>query len=270
VILLASKYYSAMRKSYFLLIPLLIWGCEKSYEEIIDSGTDNYQVSTIAGIKDTVDLRKEPGDSLLNLRLIFTPSSQVYKAYFDIYASDNSRLNTQPVEMFEVIDNLYENQFSLKREYPIGNYIIRFYAEGFEGNLKQVALGTFYFKNGQDNLPPVISNVICPDTVSRGINFVFSVKTVDPNGRADILSTFFSLYRPDGTPVEENPGDIYFAMDDSGNLEVFGDSTANDGVYSFKNSFSPTSMTGQWKFVFQAIDRSNSLSNVIEHYLLVQ
>jgi hypothetical protein len=61
-----------MRKAYFLLIPLLIWGCEKTYDDIIDSGTDNYQVSSIAGIKDTVDLRKEPGDSLLNLRLIFT------------------------------------------------------------------------------------------------------------------------------------------------------------------------------------------------------
>lgn len=269
MILLASKYYSAMRKAYFLLIPLLIWGCEKTYEDIIDSGTDNYQVSTIVGIKDTVDM-KVPGDSLLNLRLIFTPPSQVYKAYFDVYASDNSKLNAIPVEMYKIIDDLYENQFILKRENPIGNYTVRFFAEGFEGSIKQVALGGFYFKNGQDNLPPVISNLLCPDSVARGVSFIFSVNTVDPNGRVDVLSTFFSLYRPDGTPVEENPGDIYFAMDDSGNLEVFGDSTANDGVYSFKNSFSPTSMPGQWKFVFQAIDRSNSLSNILEHFLLVQ
>jgi len=269
VILLASKYYSAMRKAYFLLIPLLFWGCEKTYDDIIDSGTDNYQVSSIAGLKDTVDM-KVPGDSLLNLRLIFTPPSQVYKAYFDVYASDNSKLNSTPVEMYKIIDDLYENQFILMREYPIGNYTVKFSAEGFEGNIKQVALGTFYFKNGQDNLPPEISNLICPDSISRGINFIFSVKTDDPNGRNDILSTFFSLYRPDGTPVEESPGDIYFAMHDDGNLTVFGDSTANDGIYSFKNSFQSTSQTGNWKFVFQAIDRSNSLSNIIEHYLLVQ
>jgi len=269
VILLASKYNSVMRKAYFLIIPILIWGCEKTYDNLIDTSTENYQVSSIAGIKDTVDL-KVPGDSLLPLRLIFTPQSEVTKAYFDIYASDNSRLNASPVEMQEVTENIFENQFILKRENPIGNYTVRFSASGLDGNTKQVAVASFYFNNGQDNLAPVISNLLCPDSVARGVSFIFSVKADDPNGRNDILAAFFSLYRPDGTVVEENPGDIYFAMHDDGNLTVFGDSTANDGIYSFRNSFSPTSMTGNWKFIFQAIDRSDSLSNIIEHYLLVQ
>ncbi len=194
----------------------------------------------------------------------------MYKAYFDVYGSDNVKINSEPIEMYEIIEDLYENQFILKREYPLGNYTVRFSAVGYEGNVKQVAVAYFYFKNGQDNLPPVISNLVCPDSIGRGVSFVFSVNTVDPNGRVDILSTFFSLYRPDGSVVEETPGDIYFAMHDDGNLAVFGDSTANDGIYSFKNSFSATSMTGNWKFVFQAIDRSDSLSNIIEHFLSVQ
>lgn len=262
-----------MRKSYFLLIPLLIWGCEKTYDNLIDTSTANYQVSNIIFIDHSppvvYDL-KTPADSLLKLRIKFTEESVVNKTFFDVYASDNSRLNSSPVEMQEVTDNIYENQFILKRENPIGNYTVRFSASGLDGKTKQVAVGSFYFNNGQDNLPPVISNLVCPDSVARGVSFIFSIKADDPNGRNDILSTFFSLYRPDGTVVEENPGDIYFAMHDDGNLTVFGDSTANDGIYSFKNSFGQTSQTGNWKFIFQAIDLSDSLSNIIEHYLFVQ
>lgn len=261
-----------MRIAYLLLIPLLIWGCEKTYDNLIDTSTDNFQVIDIVFIDHdppVYDL-KNPSDSLLKLRINFTQQSEVNKSYFDVYASDNSRLNVSPIEMQKVNETIFENQFILKRENPIGNYTVRFSASGLDGNTKQVAIASFYFNNGQDNLPPVISNLVCLDSVARGVSFIFSVKADDPNGRNDILATFFSLYRPDGTVVEENPGDIYFAMHDDGNLTVFGDSTANDGIYSFRNSFSPTSMIGNWKFIFQAIDRSDSLSNIIEHYLLVQ
>ena len=267
--LLVSKYYYAMRKTYLLFIPLLIWGCEQTYDNVIDTSTENYQVSSIVGVKDTIDL-KVPGDSLLTPRLIFTTQSNVNKVYFNIYDPDNSVLNSSPIEMEEISNNIYENDFVLQREDPIGNYSIKFSVTGIDGKNNQVAIRSFYFNNGQDNVPPVISNLVCPDSIVRGVNFVFSVTTVDSNERSDILSTFFSLYRPDGTVVEENPGDIYFAMDDNGNLEVFGDTTANDGIYSFKNSFLSNSQTGNWKFIFQAIDRSDSLSNIIEHFLFVQ
>lgn len=263
-----------MRKLYFILIPLLIWGCEQTFEEIIDSGTDNYQVSTIAGIKDTVDL-KNPPDSLLNLRLIFAPSSQVYKAYFDIYASDNSRLNAQPIEMNEIIDNLYENQFILKREYPIGNYTVRFSAEGYEGGVKQVALGTFYFKNGQDNLPPVIANTfIEPDTVTvTDTTVIFtSVEAMDPNGSNDILEVFFKVYKPDGTT-----NNFKWLLLDDGSCcpvppfnQVSGDLIANDGIYSRKIEVDQTNDKGTYRFEFQAKDRSGVLSNILNHFVLIQ
>jgi hypothetical protein len=269
VILLVSKYYSAMQKAFLLFIPLLIWGCEQDYDNVIDTSTENYQVSFIVGIKDTVDL-KIPADSLLSLRLIFTPQSVVNKSFFSIIASDFTQLNASPIEMTEVSENVFENQFILTNENPNGMYTIKFSANGSDGINKQVAISNFYFNNGQDNVPPKISNLVCPDSIARGVSFVFSVTAVDSNGRTDILSTFFSLYRPDGTIVEESPGDIYFAMDDHGNLVVFGDTTANDGIYSFKNSFGSNSQTGNWKFVFQAIDWSDSLSNIIEHFLFVE
>lgn len=263
---LASKYYSAMRKIYFLLIPLLLWGCEKTYNDIIDSGTDNYQVSSIHGIKDTVDL-KVPGDSLLNLRLFFTPPSQVYKAYFDIYASDNSKLNSSPVEMYEIIDDLYENQFVLKRENPIGNYTVRFSAEGFEGDAKQVALATFYFKNGQDNLPPVISNLVAPSSVTIGNDTTFIQLTInvsDPNGLNDVLFVWFDSYLPNGNPSSQNPIALF---DDGVNG---GDVTADDGTYSRIVILPPVGVTkGTYRWEFRARDRIGDLSNQIIHYLEV-
>ena len=256
-----------MRKIYFFLIPLLFWGCEKEYENIIDTGTDNYQVSSIHGIKDTVDLMIEPGDTLLNLRLFFTPPSQVYKAYFDIYASDNSKLNPSPVEMYKIIDDLYENQFILKRENPIGNYTVRFSAEGFEGSAKQVALATFYFKNGQDNLPPVISNtIIDPDTVvvNQPTVILTSVQASDPNGLNDILEVYFVVYRPDGS---SNNNRVF--LYDDGTSEN-GDLTAGDGIFSRLIQVDQSNQKGTYRFEFRAKDRIGDLSNLINHFVLIQ
>jgi hypothetical protein len=261
-----------MGKLYLLLIPLVIWGCEQTFDNVVDTSTENYQINNIIFVDHdppVYDL-KNPEDSLLKLRVIFAPQSEVSKVLFDIYASNNIRLNSIPIEMQEVSNKIYENQFILKREYPIGNYIVRFSVTGSNGTNKQVAVGSFYFNNGQDNVAPVISNLVCADSIARGASFIFTITTIDSNGMNDIVSTFFKLFRPDGSIVEESPGDTLFAMHDDGDFEHFGDVTAGDGIYSFKNSFSLTAPTGIWKFVFQAIDRSNSLSNVIQHYILVQ
>ena len=51
--LLVSKYYSDMRKALLLMIPFLIWGCEQTYDNVIESSTDNYQVTSIVGVKDS-------------------------------------------------------------------------------------------------------------------------------------------------------------------------------------------------------------------------
>lgn len=265
---LASKYYSDMRIYLLLLVPLLIWGCEQTYDEIIDSGTDNYQVSSILAIKDTIDLRKEPADSLFNPRLNFTPPSQVYRAYFDVYASDNSKLNSAPLEMNKIIEDLYEGQFILKREYPNGNYTVRFYAEGFEKGIKQVALGKFYFKNGQDNLPPVIANtVIEPDTVvvTQPTVIFASVDASDPNGLSDILEVYFIVHRPDGT--SNNSKIMLF---DDGNTSENGDLVAGDGTYSLLIQVDQSNQKGTYRFEFQAKDRIGDLSNIINHFVLIQ
>ena len=256
-----------MRKYYLLLIPLLIWGCEQTFDNVIDTSTDNYQLTSVIGIKDTIDL-KEPGDSLLSIRLIFTPQSQINKVYFDIYASDNTRLNSAPVEMQEVLDKIYEEQFILKSDNPIGNYNVRFSVTGFDGKSKQVAFSSFYFNNGQDNLPPVISNtVINPDTVEVNDTTVIftSVEVIDPNGANDILEVYFKVYKPDGTT-----NDVKVFLFDDGNTSESGDLIANDGIYSRKIQVDQSNDKGTYRFEFQAKDRSGELSNIINHFVLIQ
>jgi hypothetical protein len=266
VTLLASEYNSFMKKSIFLLIPLLIWGCEKTYDNLIDTSTENFQVSSVVGIKDTVDL-KNPADSLLSLQLVFTHQSVVNKAYFDLYASDNTKLNSSPVEMLKVSSNIFENQFILKRENPIGNYTVRFSASGLDGQTKQVAVGSFYFNNGQDNVAPVISNLVAPDTVTIGIDTTFIQITLDvqdANGLNDIQFVWFDSYLPNGDPSSQNPIALF---DDGING---GDLTAGDGTYSRIVILPPTGVTnGTYRWEFKARDRSGTLSNQIIHFLEV-
>jgi hypothetical protein len=264
--MLVSKYYSVMGKYFLLLIPLLIWGCEQTYDNVVDTSTENYQVTSIVGVKDTVDL-KVPGDSVLNLRMIFSPQSEVNKPYFSIFASDNSQLNSSPIEMIEVANNVFDNQYILTSEDPIGDYTIKFSVTGFDGINKQVATSYFFFNNGQDNVAPVISNtVIEPDTVvvTETTAIFTSVEVEDSNGQSDILEVYFNVYRPDGT----TNGNKIQLFDDGSSTN--GDVTAGDGIYSRLIQVDETNQKGTYRFEFQAKDRLGALSNVLNHYVLIQ
>jgi len=263
-----------MRKAYLLLIPILVWGCEQTYDNVIDTTTENYQVNNIAGIKDTVYL-KIPGDSVITPRLIFTSQSLVSAAYFNIVASDLSQLNSSPIEMTEVADNIFENEFILSGQDPNGVYTINFTATGLDGNNKQVALSNFYFKNGQDNIPPIISNsVVDPDTVEVLVPTVIftSVEAADSNGQSDILEVYFISYRPDST----TNGNKIQLLDDGSCCplppfnEVSGDSVAGDGIYSRLIQVDQSNQKGTYRFEFQAEDRLGAQSNIINHFVLIQ
>ncbi len=256
-----------MRKFGLLIIPLLFWGCDKTFENVIDVTTENYQVTSVAGIKDTIDL-KNPADSLLNLRIIFTPESEVNSVYFDVIDPDDLPLNSSPVEMMNTNAVIFENQFILKPEYPNGKYGVQFSVTGFNGESKVVAISRFQFNNGQDNLPPVIANtVIEPDTVVvTDTTVIFtSVEAMDSNGVNDLKEVYYIVYRPDGS----TSGAKLLLFDD-GNIEENGDLVAGDGIYSRLIQINETNDKGTYRFEFQAEDRSGELSNIINHFVLIQ
>ncbi|MGB5849959.1 MAG: hypothetical protein WBH40_15835 [Ignavibacteriaceae bacterium] len=254
-----------MRKIVLLLFPILIIGCEQTFDNIIDAVQNNYQVSLVSPT-DSITFRAE--DSLVTIRIIFTSSSEVSDVFCDIIASDQSKLNSAPFQLLENNDdNRFLNEFPLSQFYPNGVYNIKYYVKNADETIQQVALASFKYNNGQDNLPPEIANtVVDPDTVvvTAPTVILTSVEADDPNGRSDIEMVFFIVNRPDST-TNGNRNQMF----DDGLIE-HGDQIAGDGVYSLLIQVDENNQKGTYRFEFQAIDRGGKSSNIIDHFVLIQ
>jgi hypothetical protein len=255
-----------MRKIVLLLLPIIIIGCEQTFDNIIETTPNNYQVVLVGPI-DSVTYT--PNDSLITIRILFAGSSEVNEVFCDIFASDESKLNSSPFQLFDDSDdNRFENDFPLSEFYPNGIYNIKYYVKNTDETLQQVALGSFKYNNGQDNLPPEIANsVVDPDTavVTAAIVIFTSVEASDPNGQNDILKVFFVVYKPDSS-TNGNELELY----DDGNIDDHGDLIAGDGIYSLLIEVNATNDKGTYRFEFQAIDRGGKSSNIIDHFVLIQ
>jgi hypothetical protein len=255
-----------------LILVFIFVGCEKDYDTVIENYIPDYQVKLVSP---SDSIRYNPLDSLITIRIAFNSASSIQSVYCDVYAADNSKLNSSPLSLLDngniangdvtAIDGSFANKIPLSESYPNGIYNIKYFVTDKSNSTNQVALGTFKFNNGQANIAPVISNLILVDSVNVGIDFVFSVLVTDQNGYNDINKVYFELYRPDGTVVKDGNGNSKFDLYDDGDFTVRGDQTAGDGIFSFKNSFLNDASTqrGFWRFEFEAIDRGNKLSNKI-------
>ena len=257
-----------------LLLPVLFWGCEKTYDSVINpKQTNTIQVTNISPI-DSVDYLTS--DSVLTFAITFNSTEQVQSAYFNILKPDGTPLNPLGYQLFNdgdisahgdssAGDNTFSYKLTMSNSYISGVYIVQYYVEDIYGTINYISAQNFVFDNGKDKFAPVLSNLNLPDSVALTQTFVFNITASDSNGLDDIENVSFVLYRPDSTLAGR------FQMHDDGNLSVWGDSTAGDGIYSYRNSFSPTAQTGYWRFEFQAIDRSNLLSNkIIQNLKVIQ
>jgi len=274
-----------MRKIVLLLLPILILGCEQTFDNIIDAIQNNYQV-TLVSPTDSITFRAN--DSLITIRMNFTSSSEVNDVFCDIIASDQSKLNSSPFQLFDDNDdNRFENDFPLSEIYPNGIYNIKYYVKNADETLQQVALGSFKYNNGQDNEPPEIANtVVDPDTavVTTATVIFTSVEASDPNGQNDILKVYFIVYKPDGSTngseLELFDDGVYkpdgstngseLELFDDGNVDDNGDLVAGDGIYSRLIQVDETNDKGTYRFEFQSIDRGGKSSNIIDHFVLIQ
>jgi hypothetical protein len=249
-----------------LLLPILFWGCEKTYDSVINpKQTSTIQVTNIAAI-DSIDYLTS--DSVLTFAITFNSTEQVHSAYCNIVKPDGTQLNSSAINLYNdgdisahgdssAGDNTFSNKFTMSNSYNNGVYIIKYYVEDIYGTTDYISAQNYVFDNGKDQFAPVLSDLNLADSVALGAIFIFNVTASDSNGLNDIENVSFALYRPDSTLAGT------FQMHDDGDLAVWGDSTAGDGIYSYRNSFSPTAQTGYWRFEFQAIDYSNLLSNKI-------
>jgi hypothetical protein len=144
-----------------------------------------------------------------------------------------------------------------------GVHTFRFQAvdkSGLSGNVKVKEVFI-----DQINYPPVLSNIVAPDTVVLGTEtaiLFLSVDVFDPQGLADIKKVYFNSTKPDGNPATHNP----FYMYDDGSS---GDITPDDGTYSLDVEITPDSQKGIYQFDFYAEDHSGALSESLSHFVTV-
>jgi hypothetical protein len=267
-----------MKKSFLtivLLLSVIYFGCEKDFDTVVDQSSASFQVTGVG----TIDTFKYiPGDSLVLITIMFNRSDDLQSVFTDIYSSDGNKLNKNLFSLsdngnaangdFAAGDNTFSNKFPLSQSYPNGVYTIKYFAEDRDYFVKQVAIQNFKFDNGQANIAPVISNdIIEPDTLVafKTVAIQISIKAEDQNGLNDIESVYFIVYRPDGTS-----NNIKLDLFDSGNISLHGDQTVGDGIYSLKIQVDQNNMKGSYRFDFQAIDRGKKLSNIINHFVLIQ
>lgn len=255
--------------------------CEKIPDGIVEQTSLYNKVKTISAPS---NFSYSSTDSILVTTIEFEDSKYIGKVWLQIKSDDGSTTITSSTQMFDngnistsgdqkANDNIYSAKVGISKKFSNGKYFIDYFVEDnirrASENVTKVASHYFNYNNNQVSYPPIISNLTIPNSVSRGESFIFTIKVEDGNGLGDISQVYFKLFRPDGSLVDPQNGLGYFLMVDDGNFNTFGDATAGDGIYSFKNSFSATTQTGQWKFEFQAKDKSGNLSNVIIHLMTV-
>ncbi len=266
-----------MKKLILLLIPFLLGGCQKKFNDVVgSSSSSDIQVKKVV----TADSFKySVSDSLLSVSIELTSSDGVKEVYCDVYTPDDNQINTAPFQLFDngniplnndslKWDNQYSNLFPLSRKYVSGNYKIQFYVVDNSGNTNLLAYHYFTFNPGAPNVAPVISDLVAPDTATIGASdlyLVITVKAQDGNGLQDIQSVYFNSYiPPNGNPSSNNP---YFLTDDGSN----GDVVAGDGTYTITIVLPSTGVnTGQYRWEFFAKDRSGAISNKITHYIVIK
>jgi len=135
-----------MRKTGILLLPLIIFGCEQTFDNLIDTIQNNYQVESVRPID---SIAYHPGDSLITIRINFTSSSEVNDVFCDVIASDETKLNSSPFQLFDngdssigddtEGDNKFANKFPLSESDPNGIYNINYFVKNPGQTMQQVA-----------------------------------------------------------------------------------------------------------------------------------
>jgi len=267
-----------MNKISFLFIVLLMAGCSKDYNNVVDVPVTNFQVSAVGTVN---TFNYTPSDSILTLNIKFSSIEGVKSVFCDINTPDDKPLNNGHIELLDngensangdsvSGDNIFSNKFTMSSSFSHGNYDINYYITLNDGSEKLVAQQIIKYDNGQSNIAPVISNLVMPDTVQFDQSFTFSVQAIDSNGAGDISQVYYELYKPDGTKISNSQGISKFPLSDSGDTITSGDITANDGVYTNKLTFPSGQPAGDWVFKFHAIDTGAKISNEISKTVTVK
>jgi hypothetical protein len=258
----------------FFLLPIFLGGCEKKYDNVVNTNLVSYQVESTSPGRFIYN----PSDSSIVISLKVNSSANILSITSDIYTSNNDKLNNSSIQLLDngklangdssAGDNKYSNKFPLSKSYPIGIYAIKFYITDINNETKQAAIQNFQYYNGQNNLPPLLSNLNVQDTIKvadpKSV-ILMTVEVSDPNGLDDIKSVYFTVFRPDGTSSGNKT-----QMFDDGDFETDGDLKKGDSTFSILVEITPSNAKGTYRFDFQAVDLGGALSEIISHNIVVQ
>lgn len=261
--------------TFSLLSAFLFYGCEQEFDNSIENFTPNYQVVSVTPIN---SIKFNPSDSLITITVKINSPSNIQNVYCDIFSSDGKKLNQSFVELLDsglpangdltISDGIFSNKFPFSTYYPNGTYTIKYFVLDKSNSTRQIAIGSFNYDNGQDNIAPFISDaLIDPDTTAVTTSQVIltSIKAFDENGLSDIEKVYFVVYRPNGTT-----NGIQNLMFDDGDDSLHGDKVSGDGIYSLKIQITSSNTKGTYRFEFSAKDRGGKLSNIINYNVLIQ
>ncbi|MDE3059050.1 MAG: hypothetical protein KGJ59_13950 [Bacteroidota bacterium] len=156
-----------------------------------------------------------------------------------------------------------------------GTYFAHIQAENFSGLFSSTLSKAFIIVN-LANHAPQLSNLVMPDTVfvpaSGSTNVRVSVGASDSDGLSDIKSVTLTSLRPDSSVVGT------FSLFDDGGVSPqppfnisSGDAVAGDGVYTLTIPLSSTTEHPTYRvFVFKAVDRAGSVSNIISKTIYIE
>lgn len=272
-----NSIFQIMKKYSLILLSLLMWGCQKNFNSVIDPPQPaNKKISVMTSNNFTYSI----SDSLIHITIGMSDTTNVNSVSCDIFGPGNSTLNSSPVRLnfTRILNPLYPNiiimglfyttDFPMSRNFPSGNYQIKYYLTDYNGNTSTFAMNSFSYNNGLNSPAPVISNLVCPDTAQIGKandTLFVSVFVQDSIGLWDIASVFFnSFIPPNGQASSTNP----IPLHDDG---TYGDKVAGDGLYSTYIILPPSGVTkGTYRFEFQAKSFNGKLSNKIIHNIVIE
>lgn len=269
-----------------LLVLLSHGGCEKQESSIIDSIGQppvlmQVDISPSSINSDSINIgpSRSPDDVLpltatMTARVNTSQGNPISTVHFSL----KNPVNNATISDGDLFDNglgidrtkgdgVYSGKasFEIKRV-EIGVFRLELFAEAENGFQSNTVLAPLSIYRG--NRPPVLLDLDIPDTLqlrSQAQLLTLRVRAADPDGLADIARVIFSSYKPDGIASSGNPFEMY----DDGSTN-HGDERAGDGLFSLIITLPSTTVTGVYRFEFQAFDRSNEVSSTVIHRVTVK
>jgi len=256
---------SEKMKKYFSLIcilcalMLIMFSCEKKDDTVIDPSYNSPEVFGAQNSRDSVVVQA----SVIDTFLVTTVKVRCIDAILSVNCKVFSQNNTLSGDFmmnyagtssdsagnYDIYSAVIRN-LSCRET---GNYIIQYLAQSVNLLYSNLISKSFYVTN-LNNQPPVIGNLIIPDSVVRPvtgqIDLTLYLTAADPQGICNLNSVYFDAYRPTGSYIGQ------FLMN-SPNYDSNFVYTAPVFPSTADSSF------GYYRYEFQVSDNNGLLSNKI-------